>query len=78
MKGNLNTLTFVLTFVVSCLTLKLTCPFIGSCFGHVMLTVTQSTIDDTKVCANLSKVNLKEVQSSLQKTIIWTNKFGKG
>jgi len=29
----------------------------------------QYDIDDTKVCVDLSEVNLKEVQSSLQKTI---------
>jgi hypothetical protein len=78
MKGSLNTLTYVLTYFVSCLALQLTCPFVRSCFGHAMLTVTQSTIDDIKVCVSLSKVSLKEVESSLQNTIIWTNKFGMG
>jgi hypothetical protein len=57
---SLNTLTFALTYVVSCFALQLTCPFVGSCFGHAMLMVTQYAIDDTKVCASLSKVSLKE------------------
>jgi hypothetical protein len=38
----------------------------------------QYGIDDTKVCVGLSKVSLKEAQSSLQKTSTWIKKFGKG
>jgi hypothetical protein len=33
---NLNILTFGLIFVVLGSTLNLTCPFVGSCFGHPM------------------------------------------
>jgi hypothetical protein len=47
---NLNTLTSILTFVVSCY-LQLTCPF-GSCFGHATSKVAQYTIDDSKICAS--------------------------
>jgi hypothetical protein len=35
-RSNLNTLTFVLTFVVSCYAFQLACPFVGSCFRHAM------------------------------------------
>ncbi len=34
--SNLATLTFALTFVVSCSPLQLPRPFVGSCFGHAM------------------------------------------
>jgi hypothetical protein len=59
---NLNILTYVLTFSVSCYALQLACPFVGSCFGHAMSKVGQYTIDDSKICASFSKVSLKEVQ----------------
>jgi hypothetical protein len=35
--SNLNTLTNVLKFKVSCSPLQLFTPFVGSCFGHAML-----------------------------------------
>jgi hypothetical protein len=34
--SNLNTLTFALTFIVSCFAFQQACPFVGSCFGHAM------------------------------------------
>jgi hypothetical protein len=43
-----------------------------------MSKVAQYAIDDTKTCAKFSEVSLKEVQSSLQKTITWTKKSRKG
>ncbi len=33
---NLATMTFALTFVVSCEVLGLLAPFVGSCWGHAM------------------------------------------
>jgi hypothetical protein len=33
---NLDTLTFALIFVIFGFSLHLTCPFVGSCFGHAM------------------------------------------
>jgi hypothetical protein len=47
---NLNTLTFALYFVVSCFSLQLACPFVGSCFGHAMLKVAQYATNDSKMC----------------------------
>jgi hypothetical protein len=76
--SNLNTLTNALTSVVYYFPLQLACPFVGSCFGHAMFKVAQYTTDDIKMCARFSKVILKGVQTSLQKTISWTKKFGKG
>jgi hypothetical protein len=46
---NLNTLTFALTFVISCFALQLTCPFVGLCFGHAMSNATQYDIKDNEV-----------------------------
>jgi hypothetical protein len=43
-----------------------------------MLEVAQNAIDDAKIYYGLSKICLKVVQTSLQKTIIWTKKLGKG
>jgi hypothetical protein len=40
-RSNLNTLTFALTFAISCFALQLTCPFVGLCFGHAMSNATQ-------------------------------------
>jgi hypothetical protein len=49
---------------------------IGSCFGHVMSNATQYVVNNAKVCARFSKVNLKVVQSSLQKSITWAQNIG--
>jgi hypothetical protein len=56
----------------------LACSFVGSWFGHAMSEVAQYATDDTKMCAKYLEVNLKEVQSSLQKTITWTKQPRKG
>jgi len=61
-RSNLNILTSILTFVVSCYALQLACPFVGSCFRHAMSKVAQYIIDDNKICATFPKVSLKEVQ----------------
>jgi hypothetical protein len=66
------------TSVVSYSAFQLTSPFIGLCFGHAMSKATQYAIDDNKFCARFFKVNLKEVQFTLQKTIIWSIFFVKG
>jgi hypothetical protein len=42
-----------------------------------MSKVTQYVVDDTKVCVRFSKVNLKEVQSLLQKTLLEKNEKGR-
>jgi hypothetical protein len=51
---NLNTLTFALTFVVSYFAFQLTCPFVGSCFGHAMSKATQYVTKDNEVYAGFS------------------------
>jgi hypothetical protein len=43
-----------------------------------MSMVVQYAIDDAKVCQGFSKSNLKAIQTSLQKTITWIKKLGKG
>jgi hypothetical protein len=77
-RNNLATMTFVLTFVVSCEVLGLSTPFVGSCWGHAMSKWCQYAIDDSKVCVNLPFFSIKETQSILEKTITWTKKSGKG
>ncbi len=42
---DLSILTFTLTFVMSCSTIQLICPFVGSWFGHAMSKATQYAID---------------------------------
>jgi hypothetical protein len=42
-----------------------------------MFKVAEYAIDDTKMCARFFEVSLKGVQTSLQKIIAWTKKFGK-
>jgi hypothetical protein len=76
--SNLNTLIFALTSIVSCFNLQQACPFVGSCFGHAMSKANQYLTNKNNVCVGFSKVSLKEVQFSLQKTITWINVFGKG
>ncbi len=43
-----------------------------------MSKATKYAIVDTKVCARFSNLNLKNVQASLHKTIIWKKNLGKG
>jgi len=75
---NLNTQTSILTYVVFYFSLWLACPFVGSCFSHAMSKVAQYATNDTKMCVKFLEVSLKEVQSSLQKTITLTKKSKKG
>lgn len=77
-RSNLNTLTSTLIYVVFYFSLWLACPFVGSCFGHAMSKVAQYATDDIKMCVKFLEVNLKEIQSSLQKIITWTKKSKKG
>jgi hypothetical protein len=77
-RNNLATMTFVLTFVVSCEVLGLSTPFVGSCWGHAMSKWCQYVIDDSNVCVNMPFFSIEETQSILEKTITWTKKSGKG
>jgi hypothetical protein len=52
--------------------------FLGSCFGHARSKACQYAFNDSKVCVGFLEVSLKNVQTSLQKTITWTKIFGKG
>jgi hypothetical protein len=57
---------------------KLSIPFVGLCDGHVMSKVTQYAIEDAKICQGFSKVNLKFVQTSLQKLLFGPKTRGRG
>ncbi len=47
-------------------------------FGHVLLSKTcQYVINDKNIFNVLLQVSVKDAQSILQKTITWTNKYGK-
>jgi phage-related protein len=76
--SNINTFAFALNFVVSCFSLQLPCPFVGSYFSHAMPKITQNAIDNMKNCVRFLKVSLKEVQSSLQYIITWIKNFRMG
>jgi hypothetical protein len=76
--SNLGTFDSVLTFVVNRELLDLSKPYIGTCFGHLMSKCCQYMTSEEKVCMDMKEVLLKDDQTSLQKTIIWTKKFGKG
>jgi RNase H-fold protein (predicted Holliday junction resolvase) len=43
-----------------------------------MSIIVQYAIDDAKVYQGFSKISLKAIQTSLQKTITWTKKLRKG
>jgi hypothetical protein len=74
---NLNSFTIALTFVVSCEPLQLFQQFVGFCIGHVMSKACQYATNEVKVGVNMKKINLKDVQVVLQKTITWTKKSKK-
>ena len=75
---NLITLANALSSVVSCDVLGLKEPYSGTCFGHVMSKVCQYGTNSDTICASMKHVSLKNAQSTLQKTITWTKKSGKG
>lgn len=66
---DLALLATIIASVVLCFSLKLVSPFVGSCFKHAMSKATQYAIDDSKVCQRMMKVNFKQSQVALQKTI---------
>jgi hypothetical protein len=67
--SNISIMTNALTFVVSCELLKLTTPFIGSCWGHAMYKCCQYATDDIKMSIGLTSISIKECQSILYNTI---------
>jgi hypothetical protein len=71
-------MTQTLIYVVSCEGLGLAQPFVESCWGHVMFKCHQYAIRDSKVGVSLNIISIKETQSILEKTIMWTKKSGKG
>jgi hypothetical protein len=76
--ANLNTLATALTSVVTCDVLGLKKPYSGTCFSHLMSKVCQYGTDSDTVCKSMKHVSMKNAQSTLQKTITWTQKSGKG
>ncbi len=58
--NNLTTMTIAQTFVISYKVLKLTTPFIRSCWGHAMSKCCQYAIDDIKICVELTIISIKK------------------
>jgi hypothetical protein len=75
---NLNTLATELMTLVNCEVMGLASPYSGTCFGHILSKVSQHATNDEKVCKGMKKVSVKKAQGTLQKTIMWTKKSGKG
>jgi hypothetical protein len=74
---NLRTMVAAFRFMVTCKALKLNVPFDGSYFGHAMSKAAQYATFDEKVVANLTPMNIKSTQASLQGCITWPKKLGK-
>jgi len=83
-RGNLSTIARALSYVVSCVPLKLVALlklvglWQGFCFGHAFSKTCQYTCNDATICVGFHEVNLKTIQLALQKTITWTKKSSKG
>jgi hypothetical protein len=58
--GNLNTMTNALTSIVSCETLGLQTPLVGSCWGHAMSECVKYVTNNAKVSTGLTFVSIKE------------------
>jgi len=67
---NLSILTRALSFVVSCVPLKLAAPWQGSCFGHAFSKTCQYACNDAIICLGFWEDILKATQLTLQKTIM--------
>lgn len=72
--NNLTSMATTLHYTINSQSLKLQRVYEGFCFGRVMSKACQYATNDNKVAASLKHVNVKNVQTSLQKTITWTKK----
>ncbi len=76
--NNLGTMATTLRSFIDCELFKLLWVYEGTCFGHVMSKTCQYVTNDVKVLVGLSLVSVKDIQTSLQKRVIWTKQLGKG
>jgi hypothetical protein len=76
--NNLGTMAITLWSIIYCDTFKLLWVYEDICFKHVMCKTCQYVTNDDKVSTSLTLVSMKDVQTSLQKIIIWTKKSRKG
>jgi hypothetical protein len=74
---NLGALDSALCYVVSCELLNLSKQLAGSCLGHLMSKCCQYATNKDKMCINIIDALLKDIQTTLQKTITRTKKYGK-
>jgi hypothetical protein len=75
--SNLATMTSTLTFVMSCEVLGLSTPFVGSCWGHVMFKCYQYVIVDSKACANLLSISIKNNNQFCKKLLLGPRKVAR-
>jgi len=76
--NNLGTMATTLQSMIDCEPFKLLRVYEGISLQHVMSKTCQYVTNDDKVSMGLSLVSVKNVQTSLQKRIIWTKKLGEG
>jgi uncharacterized membrane protein YccF (DUF307 family) len=57
--GNLSTLAWTLTFIVSCTLLASVAPWQRSCFGHASSKTCQYATNDATICSSFQELNLK-------------------
>jgi hypothetical protein len=75
---NLSAMATILHSIIDYEPLNIIRVYEGTCFGHVMSRACQYATNDENVFVRLRNVSVKEVQSGLQKTISWTQRFEKG
>ena len=63
--------------MVSCPLLGILKPYASVCFGHMMLKAYQHATTEEKVCTSMKEVIIKNVETTLQRTIMWTKKSRK-
>jgi hypothetical protein len=76
--SNLSTMTNTLHSIIIYQPLKPNHVYESTCFGHVMSKACRYVTNNDKVFKSLMEVNVKDAQTTLQKTITWTKKFGEG
>jgi hypothetical protein len=76
--SNLNTLVVTLFSIVTYAPLQLEDPLASFCYGHVMSKACQYATIDTKLCVGMKEVLLKDVHSTLQRTMLSIKKSSKG
>jgi hypothetical protein len=75
--NNLGTMATTLQSIIDYELFNFLWVYEGTCFGHVTFKSCQYLLNDDKVSMGLILVSMKDVQTSLQKIIIWKKNQGK-